>query len=213
MRIDFEKERERLVVRYAGKTDTEMEELADVAFSLTEPAKVALRSDLTRRNLQIMIREIPELLPVHDDPNIVTVRHFRDVPAALLAKSILDSAGIECFLADINLVRLDWLWSNVIGGVWLFIKEEDVPAAQELLDQKRVDGFAVEGIGHFTQPSCRYCKSLDISFKGLKRSLAYGSIALGLPYPASHVAWYCNSCKEVWEDSPEPIETPPDAGS
>ena len=52
----------------------------------------------------------------------------------------------------------------------------------------------------FSQPRCPNCESLDVSFRGLKRNLAYGTIALGVPYPVAHLARYCNSCKEVWEN-------------
>ena len=38
----------------------------------------------------------------------VTIRAFRDLPEALLAKGSLESAGIDCFLVDDNMVRLDW---------------------------------------------------------------------------------------------------------
>ena len=56
--------------------------------------------------------------PHRPDPlDIVVLRRFRDIPAALVAKTILDSAEIECFLVDLNTVRMDWLYSNAIGGV------------------------------------------------------------------------------------------------
>ena len=50
---------------------------------------------------------------------LVTIRQFRDLPEALLAKGSLESAGIACFLADENMVRLDWFISNFVGGVKL----------------------------------------------------------------------------------------------
>jgi hypothetical protein len=53
-------------------------------------------------------------------PNLVTLRQFRDIPAALLAKSILDSEGMECFLVVENTIRMDWLLSNMLGGMKLF---------------------------------------------------------------------------------------------
>jgi hypothetical protein len=53
---------------------------------------------------------------------------------AWLAKSVLDSAGIECFLFDENVVRIDWFLSNAIGGIKLRVREEDVAAAAALLD-------------------------------------------------------------------------------
>ena len=56
---------------------------------------------------------------------LVTIRQFRDLPEALLAKGSLESAGIECFLADENLVRLDWFISNFIGGIKLKVRVPD----------------------------------------------------------------------------------------
>jgi len=43
---------------------------------------------------------------------MVTVRQFRDLPEALLARDSLVSAGIEAELADDNMVRMDWFISN-----------------------------------------------------------------------------------------------------
>jgi hypothetical protein len=63
------------------------------------------------------------------------IRQYLNVPEALLAKSILDSAGIQCFLGDQNIIRLDWFLSNALGGVKLLVKDEDAVAADELLNQ------------------------------------------------------------------------------
>jgi hypothetical protein len=56
------------------------------------------------------------------------------LPEALLAKSVLDSAGIECFLGDDNLIRMDWLWSNLLGGIKLRVRQEDALVAARLLE-------------------------------------------------------------------------------
>lgn len=69
------------------------------------------------------------------DKGIVILRRFRDLPEALLAKTILESADIECFLCDENIVRLDWFYSRAIGGMRLWVREEDASAAEELLAQ------------------------------------------------------------------------------
>ena len=52
-------------------------------------------------------------------PELVTLWRYRDLPEALVAKSKLDSADLWCFLADVNMVYLDWFMSNAIGGVRL----------------------------------------------------------------------------------------------
>jgi hypothetical protein len=61
------------------------------------------------------------------------------LPEALLAKSILESAGIESFLGDQNIIRMDWFLSNALGGVKLRVREEDVEVATALLDRSRED--------------------------------------------------------------------------
>jgi hypothetical protein len=72
---------------------------------------------------------------------LVTIRKFRDLPEALLAKGRLESSGIEAFLFDDNMVRMDWLISNLLGGVKLKVEEEDVEIAEEILDQEVSDDF------------------------------------------------------------------------
>ncbi|MBS1841458.1 MAG: DUF2007 domain-containing protein [Acidobacteria bacterium] len=62
------------------------------------------------------------------------VTRFRDLPEAFVAKSILDSAGVDCFLADENTIRMDWLWSNLLGGFKLMVRPEDLEEAKKLLE-------------------------------------------------------------------------------
>ena len=66
---------------------------------------------------------------------MVTIRSFPDVMQAWLAKSSLESAGVECYLVDDNMVRLDWGISIVLGGVKLKVKPEDAEDAVVFLDQ------------------------------------------------------------------------------
>jgi hypothetical protein len=66
---------------------------------------------------------------------MVTIRSFPDVMQAWLAKSSLESAGVECYLVDDNMVRLDWGISIILGGVKLQVKPEDAEAALAMLDQ------------------------------------------------------------------------------
>jgi len=61
----------------------------------------------------------------------VTIRQFGNMPEALLAKGFLESAGIECFLADLNVTRLEWPISR---GVRLQVSQEDASTAVQLLE-------------------------------------------------------------------------------
>ena len=132
---DTEKERWRLSRVYGSMSEGEVEELAADAGSLSDAAKWALKLDLSRRGLKIELRESGSAPEAGKYSRLVTIRTFRDVPEAYLAKSILDSAEIECFLFDANIVWTDWFWSNAVGGVKLRVREEDADAAVAVLDQ------------------------------------------------------------------------------
>ena len=67
------------------------------------------------------------------------------MPEAQIAESILDSAGIDCFLADENAIRMDWLWSNLLGGFKLMVRPEDLDAATQLLDHPNVSESTEQG--------------------------------------------------------------------
>jgi len=194
-----EDKREQAAQVYAGMTEGELRKLAEEAWSLTEIGKEALKFELSRRGLEI---ELAKSAPADIEANnLVVLRQFRDLPEALLAKGALESAGIECFLADDITIRMDWLWSNALGGVRLCVKREDADAAGQLLDQGIPDEFEVTGTGAYKQPRCSNCQSLDISFENLNRPVAYAGIFLGVPIPLSRRRWKCNSCGHIW---PEP---------
>jgi hypothetical protein len=116
-------ERERLAGLYARMDEAELRELAQDAGSLTDAAQETLKAELSMRNLDVALEFPAENADKTAHRNLVTLRQFRDIPAALLAKSILDSEDIECFLADENTIRMDWLLSNVLGGVKLWSRK------------------------------------------------------------------------------------------
>jgi len=62
----------------------------------------------------------------------------------MIAKSMLDSAGIECFLGDENLVRIDWFYSNLIGGIKLMVSRRGRGYGEELLEQNIPEKFDME---------------------------------------------------------------------
>ena len=132
---------------------------------------------------------------------LVTIRKFRDLPEALLAKGSLESAGIEALLADDNVIRLDWFWSNLMGGIKLQVDPEDSEKANEFLDQPIPEGFDVVGVGDYQQPRCPRCQSLDVGFQELDKPVAYVSAYLGMPIPWTRRAWRCHACHAEWEEN------------
>jgi hypothetical protein len=122
---DPEADNKGLAEYYAAAPDEELRQLADDAGSLTVAAREVLRAELSLRGKAVELRDSP--VPDERHPRLVTIRRFRDVPNALLAKSVLDSAQIQCFLSDENAIRLDWLWSNALGGIKLLVTELHFP--------------------------------------------------------------------------------------
>ena len=193
-------ERRRLAVNYAGMTDGELQRLAQSAESLTEMAWDALEDEMERRRLKCPDDRPPEQRQELELQELVTVRQFRDLPEALLAKGCLESLGIECFLGDDNLVRLDWFISNFIGGIKLKVRVADAENAQKILDEPILEGLYVQGVGLYEQPRCPKCQSLDVNFQPLDRPIAYMSAFLRVPLPVQRPGWYCRSCDTDWED-------------
>jgi hypothetical protein len=194
-------ERQRLAALYSGLTDDELEKIDDDPATLTDAAQEALRSEMSRRGLADPVQQEPT--EEMEFQKLVILRQFRDLPEALLAKGALESAGIESFLADDNMVRMDWFISNLIGGIKIKVKPEDLEAAQEILDQPIPEGFEVEGVGDYQQPTC----PLDVTFQQLNQPVAYGSAWIKLPLPVHYKAWRCRACKHEWKAAaatPEP---------
>jgi hypothetical protein len=142
----------------------------------------------------------------YENQRFLVLSRFRDMPDAFLSNSILRSAAIECFLADENTIRMDWFWSNFLGGIKLCVREADADAAPSLLDQNVLEKFEVEGVGEYQQPQCPKCQSLEISFQGLNKPVDYTRALLGGPRPLHRSLWECDSCGHQW---PESDEKPP----
>jgi hypothetical protein len=116
----------------------------------------------------------------------------------------LDSAEIESFLVDDNMIRMDWFWSNLIGGIKLCVKQEDAEAALDLLEQSIPEEFEVDGVRPYEQPRCPKCQSLDIVFEDLNQPVAWVSAYVLAPIALHRKRWVCHSCGHRWrqmEDS------------
>jgi hypothetical protein len=195
---------------YALLGDHELLKLAARRKQLTADAREALAAELRRRGLG------PHSEPIDDgrvppvpaeyvggdiDPDeLVVIRKFRDFPGAMIAKGCLDSAGIECFLMDENVIRMDWFYSNLLGGLKLAVREEDAEAALDLLEQPIPEEFDVEGVGNYEQPRCPKCSSLDIGFESIQKAFAVLTAAAVAPVVIPKKRWTCNSCGNSWRE-------------
>jgi Putative prokaryotic signal transducing protein len=71
------------------------------------------------------------------EPRFVVIRAFTSPIEAHLACSALKGAEIDARLSDIHLVEAQWMYSNAIGGVKVWVPAADEEAARELLSEPR----------------------------------------------------------------------------
>jgi len=127
---DTEQERKRLERVYSGMAEGEIRALAEDAVSLTSEAAQALTAEIARRRLDIAVSTSASESSARTE-ELVTIRSFRELSEAMLAKGILDSAGIQCLVVDDNMGRM--LGSGAVGGIRIQVNRGDADAAIELL--------------------------------------------------------------------------------
>ncbi len=140
-------------------------------------------------------------LAPHALSNVTTIRQYRDQAEAIIARSVLESAGIGCYLRGENTIRTDWLWSNLMGGIRLQVAAEDVEAAEAVLSQPIPESISVPGEPDYEQPKCPKCGSLDTSLNNLEARVGAASmLVLGfpLPNPVDTDDWHCLNCGCDW---------------
>jgi hypothetical protein len=132
---------------------------------------------------------------------VITLWRYRDLPEALAAWAKLQSAGIECSLADKEIIRLDWFWSNAFGGVRLQLNSTDAEDALAVLADPIPESFAAEDVGQeYRQPVCPNCGSLDVGFEALHRGVALAALKfIALPVPIPIYRWKCVDCGRSWK--------------
>ena len=203
-RIDPERERVRLAKVYAEMSDEELQKVGESPKTLSEIAFETLQSEMKRRDLHwagehltVTSYRLQEDLLEKDEP--VVIRVYRDMPAALTDRMILEAAGIECYLFDENTVRIDWLWSNLLGGVKLVVRQSDAPDAEKLLTGGKNEKFTVQGVGEYEPERCPKCRSVDVSCNELKKRIAGVGLLLGIPIAMIQRGWNCHNCGYIWE--------------
>jgi hypothetical protein len=190
-----------LAATYAAMAESQLLDIARAYDTLCEPAQSALRAEFSRRNLEPPLIEEDEPEPLNAT-DYVTVQRYRDLSEAIVARTLVESAGIPVYLRDENLVRIDWQLSNFLGGIRLQVLRQDEQAAIELLSQPVPDPIAQPGESDFAQPHCPVCGSIQVTFQGSGRAAAITSVfLLGIPLPPGAKSWLCDSCGARWQNT------------
>ena len=65
-----------------------------------------------------------------------TIATFTKPEEAHLLRIRLEAAGIQAYLQDENMIQMDLLASNAIGGVRVQVVDEDLEPAQKILEER-----------------------------------------------------------------------------
>jgi hypothetical protein len=195
---------------YRSLPDSELLSISEDWQFLVDDAKSALLAELERRGIEF--HEPPPRLEDSDDSSLphldlVTIRQYRDLSEAIVARGVIESAGIYCFLKDENLVRLDWQISNLIGGISLQVPRLDAEAAEKILEEPAPETISLPDQSLFEQPHCPRCDSIDIIWERRGRKAALLSLYLfSLPAPRGSESWHCNNCGLRWTEEDNPAQ-------
>ena len=137
---------------------------------------------------------------------MTTIATFTKPEEAHLVKMRLEAAGIEAVILDENVIQIDMLFSNAMGGVRLQVADEAVADAREFLAADVAAPAAPRA------ERCPKCGSTVIASERFSRRLAYLSLLLlGIPFLFFRRRNRCESCLHTWKEpqgSPLPPENP-----
>lgn len=128
------------------------------------------------------------------------VATFSTLGEAEAAKSALHAAGIESWIADENMVSVDWMYSNAVGGVKLVVADEDAGEAEAVLanaasSEEETPPQAPE----IAEPHCPRCGATEIyhiHWRRLRAISLLGFFAAIIVVPLWLVLpkWQCDRC-------------------
>ncbi len=93
-------------------------------------------------------------------------QRYRDLAEAYVGRSLLESAAIPAWVADENLVRMNWFYSNLVGGLRLQVDKRDEAAAREILEEGAPQTITYGEEEVYVQPTCPKCGSAEITLGG-----------------------------------------------
>lgn len=139
------------------------------------------------------------------DSPYVTIASYRDLIDAEIARSRLAADGVDSLIENGNLVGVNFLWSNAVGGVKILVPRDKEKDAINILQERIIcenEEKAFEGKG-----DCPNCGSFEVRKYSKLRlagilSLLFFPIILifGIPLLMEPTHWYCLKCGHKWRE-------------
>lgn len=127
---------------------------------------------------------------------------------AQIAKSYLESEGIDSEIRDELTAQVHNFYSQAIGGVKLLVKEADIDKGMEALKKsgylndasqnEKIETIFIEK-GHNLK-NCPYCNSENISIKKVPGIWSLlGIFIFAVPFPILKKSLKCYDCYKEWK--------------
>ncbi len=126
-----------------------------------------------------------------------TVASFSTAVEAHLLAATLKASGIEAVVCDEHTVTMNWMYSNLIGGVRVKVLESELEDARKILNTDASPPESAEDIPS-ALPACSECGSDDLEFSTDKRGAFVSWLLLGFPIIAPKKNLKCKACDHSW---------------
>lgn len=131
--------------------------------------------------------------------NIVVYQTFTDPVNAHIVKGLLDSNGIGCFLSDENIVNVNPLYAQAVGGVKLNVFEKDIPWINSLLNSTNTNAETAVENNAENSIICPKCHSHNVAYGGsVKKKFGLWNMIIPfllMVYPFTmRKAYHCFNC-------------------
>jgi len=128
-------------------------------------------------------------------PTFTRIATYTTPHEAEIVRGMLREHGIDAVLRDDVTVQMNWLYSNVVGGVKLLVPTSDLADARELLNL--TDEPTDEDTGSETT-QCPNCHGTQVT--SLRPPLLFGILMLLflLPFGYRRDRYRCETCGTTW---------------
>jgi hypothetical protein len=128
---------------------------------------------------------------------LVTIASYSTPFEASLVRAKLEAFDIGVNLVDANTVGVNWLWSNVLGGVKVQVAESEAEDALRILAVERSDEPDGEDVPEAAV--CPACGSADTHYFLDRRGSFLTWLLLGVPLIPAVSKRVCAGCGRKWK--------------
>ena len=100
---------------------------------------------------------------INMEDKIVTFKVFDNSPSANIVLEKLKDNNIQCFLTDQNMLTMDPLFNQAMGGIRLKIFEKDIEKAHEILNEPNELSDSIVENDTVQEIVCPSCHSTNVA--------------------------------------------------